>query len=291
MKAAAFDYAKPASVEEAIALKREHGAGARFLAGGQSLLPAMNMRVDRPGILIDLNAIASLCGIEDAGNTIRVGALTRTAELGRSDLIARRLPLLERCVEHIAHPAIRTMGTFGGSLVLADPAAEWPAACLALDASFVVVGPAGERTISVHEFFRGLYANTLAEDELLVRVDLPIQAEGARSVALELARRRGDFAIAGIVAQAVPAGGSSLADVRIAFFGIADRPVRLAAVEQAIAQDGIGGVEAARAALEAGIEFTGDLYHAPATKRHLAGVLLGRAVDALLQDRGLEEQT
>lgn len=291
MKAAAFDYAKPASVSEAIALKRAHGGDARFLAGGQSLLPAMNMRVDRPGMLIDLNAIAGLGGIDDAGDTIRIGALTRTAELGRSGVIARRLPLLARCVEHIAHPAIRSMGTFGGSLVLADPAAEWPAACLALDASMVVTGPTGERTIVAPDFFRGLYTTALAEDELLVRVDLPVQPEGARSVALELVRRRGDFAIAGIVAQAVAAADGALSEVRIAFFGIADRPVRLAAVEQAVAHGGSDGVGAARAALEAGIEFTGDLYHAPATKRHLAGVLLGRAVDALRHDRVGEGQT
>ena len=291
MKAAAFDYAKPASVSEAIALKRAHGGDARFLAGGQSLLPAMNMRVDRPGMLIDLNAIAGLGGIDDTGDTIRIGALTRTAELGRSEVIARRLPLLERCVEHIAHPAIRSMGTFGGSLVLADPAAEWPAACLALDAAMVVAGPTGERTIAAQDFFQGLYTTALAEDELLVRVDLPVPPAGARAVALELVRRRGDFAIAGIVAQAVPAADGALSDVRIAFFGIADRPVRLAAVEQAIAHGGGDGVGAARAALEAGIEFTADLYHAPATKRHLAGVLLGRAVDALRHDRGPEEQT
>lgn len=285
MKAAAFDYAKPATVSEALALKREHGEAARFLAGGQSLLPAMNMRIDRPGILIDLNAITSLAGIEDAGDTIRIGALTRTAALGRSGVIAQRLPLLDRCIEHIAHPAIRSMGTFGGSLVFADPAAEWPAACLALDASLVVAGPAGERTIPARDFFQGLYTTALAEDELLVRVDLPAQPGDSRPVVLELVRRRGDFAIVGVAAQAAPAGDGTLSDVKIAFFGIADRPVRLTDVEQAIAQGGREGLDAARAALEAGVEFTGDLYHAPATKRHLAGVLLGRAVDALLHGK------
>lgn len=291
MKAAAFDYAKPESVSEALALKREHGAAARFLAGGQSLLPAMNMRIDKPGILIDLNAIAGLGGIADAGDTIRIGALTRTAEMDRSALVAQRLPLLARCVEHIAHPAIRSMGTFGGSLVLADPAAEWPAACLALDASMVVAGPAGERTIAARDFFEGLYTTALAEDELLVRVDLPVQPADARPVVLELVRRHGDFAIAGIVAQAIPVGDGTLSDVKIAFFGIADRPVRLAEVEHAIEQGGRDGIGAARAALEAGVEFTGDLYHAPATKRHLAGVLLGRAVDALVHGKAAEEQS
>ncbi len=284
MKAAAFDYARPESVAEAIAQKCEHGAVARFLAGGQSLLPAMNMRIDRPKILIDLNVIGDLGGIEDAGDTIRIGALTRTADIGRSALIARRLPLLAQCVEHIAHPAIRSMGTFGGSVVLADPAAEWPAACLALDASLVIVGPAGERTIAVQDFFQGFYTTTLSEDELLIRVDLPVQPEGAQSVALELARRRGDFAIAGIVAQAVPSAKHMLSDVRIAFFGIADRPVRLADIEQVIAQLGLDGIEAACGMLDDGVDFVGDLYHAPRTKQHLTGVLLGRAVGQLLED-------
>lgn len=284
MKSAAFDYAKPASVAEALALKRDHGGSARFLAGGQSLLPAMNMRLDKPDLLIDLNALAELDGIGDAGGTIRIGALTRTAELGRSEVIARRLPLLARCVEHIAHPAIRSMGTFGGSLALADPAAEWPAACLAFDASMIVAGSQGERTIPARDFFRGLYTTALEEDELLVRIDLPAQAENARSVVLELARRRGDFAIAGVAAQAAPTNDGRLSDVRIAFFGIAEHPIRLADVEQVIENDGSGGIDAARAALEAGVEFTSDLYHAAATKRHLAGVLLGRAVAELLND-------
>lgn len=284
MKSAAFDYVKPASVAEAIALKRDHGSGARFLAGGQSLLPAMNMRLDKPDILIDLNALAELGGVQEVGDTIHIGALTRTAEMGRSDIVARRLPLLARCVEHIAHPAIRTMGTFGGSLALADPAAEWPAACLALDASMVVSGPGGERTVPAQDFFQGLYTTALGEDELLVRIEIPVQPEGARSVVLELARRRGDFAIAGIAAQAVPSGKNRLSDVRISFFGIAERPIRLAAVEAAIADAGQDGIEAARAVLETEVEFTADLYHAPATKRHLAGVLLARAVAALLND-------
>lgn len=284
MKSAAFDYAKPASVAEALALKRDHGGSARFLAGGQSLLPAMNMRLDKPDLLIDLNALAELDGIGGADDTIRIGALTRTAELGRSEVITQRLPLLARCVEHIAHPAIRSIGTFGGSLALADPAAEWPAACLALDASMIVMGPSGERVILARDFFRGLYATALDEDELLVRIELRAQAENARSVVLELARRRGDFAIAGVAAQAVPTNDGRLSDVRIAFFGIAEHPVRLADVELAIENDGSEGVDAARAALEAGVEFTSDLYHAAATKRHLAGVLLGRAVAELLND-------
>jgi carbon-monoxide dehydrogenase medium subunit len=283
MKAADFDYARPASVEEAIALKREQGDGARFLAGGQSLIPTMNMRVERPELLIDVNSLDELAGIAESGDVIRIGALARTAEIGESSLITRRLPLLARCVEHIAHPAIRTRGTFGGSLAFADPAAEWPAACLALDASIIAAGPAGERVIAASDFFLGDYTTALRDDELLVRVDIQAQREGARSVALEQSRRRGDFAVAGVLAQAEQGTDDTLSDVRIAFFGIADRPIRLATVEQAIALGGSDGVAPACDALGSEVEFTSDLYHAPATKRHLAGVLLGRAVEQLVQ--------
>jgi carbon-monoxide dehydrogenase medium subunit len=283
MKAATFDYARPASVDEAIALKRAHGDGARFLAGGQSLIPTVNMRVERPDLLIDLNALGELGGIEEAGDVIRIGALTRTADIGRSSLIARRLPLLARCIEYIAHPAIRTRGTFGGSLAFADPAAEWPAACLVLDASMIAAGPDGERTIAASDFFLGDYTTALRDDELLVRIDIPAQSAGARSAALEVSRRRGDFAVAGVLAQAEGGSNGALSDVRIAFFGIADRPIRLAAVERAIAQDGVAGVAPACDVLGSEVAFTSDLYHAAATKRHLAGVLLARAVEELVQ--------
>lgn len=285
MKAAPFDYAKPATLAEALSLKSAGGGDARFLAGGQSLLPAMNMRVDRPALLIDLNGLTELDGIAEDGDGLVIGALTRTRSVGASPLVAVRAPLLARCLEHVAHPAVRTMGTFGGSVALADPAGEWPAACLALDAVMVAAGPGGEREIPAAQFFRGDYETALAEDELLARVRIPGAPSGARACVQELARRRGDFAIAGVMAQAVPGAEGALAEPRMSFFGISDRPVRLPEVERALAEGGRDGVAAARDALEAGCTFTGDLYHAPATKQHLAGVLLGRAVAAIFDDQ------
>ncbi len=279
MKAAAFSYAKPSTVDEAVKLKARHGDGARFLAGGQSLMPALNLRLDKPDLLIDINGLDALQGIAVAGDQLRIGALTRTAAMGQSEIIAKAAPLLARCVEHIAHPAIRTMGTFGGSVALADPAAEWPAACLALDATMIVLGPDGERAIAARDYFQGLYATALMTDELLLRVEVPVAPHGARAIALELTRRRGDFAIVGLLAQAVPGAGGTLSNVRTAYLGVSDRPMRLAALEQALT--GAPNLDAARAAIEAGLKPQADLYHTATTKLHLAKVLLARAVTQL----------
>lgn len=281
MKAAPFRYAKPSSVAEAIALKADYGEAAQFLAGGQSLLPVLAMRLDRPELLIDLNGLSELEGISQDGGTIRIGALTRTKTVGQSELLARHVPLLGACTPHIAHPAIRTLATFGGSVSLADPAAEWPACCLALDATIVVQSRAGERAIAAREFFTGLYATARAADELLVRIEIPIQPPNARPVALELCRRRGDYAIVGVLAQARAAGADALEDPRVVFFGVADRPVRLPEVEASLR--GQASLKGALAALDAGLDPQGDLYHAPATKKHLVKVLLTRAVRQILQ--------
>lgn len=279
VKAAAFEYARPASIEEAIALKGRHGDGARFLAGGQSLLPALNFRLDRPSLLIDIGGLTPLRSISIDGGRLTIGALVRHVDIARSEAIAQAAPLLSRCVEHIAHPAIRNSGTFGGSVALADPAAEWPAACLALDATMVVAGPGGERRIHARDFFQGLYSTALLTDELLLRVEIPVAGSGTRAVALELTRRRGDFAIVGLLAQAVPAPGGGLAHVRAAFLGCSDRPMRLARLEEALT--GTPDLAAAQAAVEAELPVQADLYHSAATKRHLAKVLVERAVAQL----------
>ena len=282
MKAAPFDYANPTTVAEAISLKQQYGDSARFLAGGQSLLPTMNMRLSQPDLLIDINGIKELDGIREISDTIHIGALTRTETIGTSTVVARCLPLFARCVEHIAHPAIRTIGTFGGSVALADPAAEWPAACLALDAKVIVIGPTGEREIDSRNFFEGFYSTAMAEDELLVRVEIPVQPKDVRAVALEQVRRRGDFATVGVLAQAIPDSDGRLRKPRVVFFGIADRPVRVATVERHIEAGTRQGIEEAISALAEECTFIGDLYHAPATKKHLAGVLLNRAIEQLL---------
>lgn len=277
MKAAGFRFLRARCVAEALALKAEHGEDARFIAGGQSLVPALNLRLLEPRALIDIAGLPELAGTRVEGDRLVIGALTRHAALANDPLVAAHAPLLLQALPYVAHAAIRNRGTFGGSVALADPAAEWPACCLALDAVMVFAGPgiAGERRIAAAQFFRGLYATALGPDDLLLRVEIPCQPAGARSVALELARRHGDFAIVGIVATA---STGAVTDPRIAFFGVADRPLRFAEVERALAEE---SAEAAAAKLAQLLDPPADLYHSAATKRHLAGVLLRRATDRL----------
>src|SRR6195256_2364594 len=218
MKAPRFAYARPASVAEALALLEKHKDEARVLAGGQSLVPMLNFRVAAPKVLVDINRIAALAGIKVTRNHVRIGALTRHVEIERSADIARHLPLIASAMPHIAHPAIRSRGTFGGSCALADPAAELPACAIALGATFVVAAKKSERRIAAEDFFRGLYATALKAGELLVAAEFPLPKPGYASAFGELARRHGDYAMAGIAAHGSKQG------VRVAFFGVGDRP-------------------------------------------------------------------
>ncbi len=252
MKAPRFAYARPASVAEALALLAEHKDEARVLAGGQSLVPMLNFRVAAPKVLVDINRIAGLSGIKVAKNHIRIGALTRHVELERSADVARHLPLIASAMPHIAHPAIRNRGTFGGSCALADPAAELPACALALGATFVVAGRKGERRVAAQDFFRGLYATALKAGELLVAAEFPLPERGHAPAFGELARRHGDYAMVGVAAHGSTQGGK-FSDVRVALFGVGDRPMRAARFERAL--DGrpaaANTIEGALAALDA----------------------------------------
>ncbi|HEY6240610.1 MAG TPA: xanthine dehydrogenase family protein subunit M, partial [Burkholderiales bacterium] len=233
MKAPRFAYARPASVAEALALLDKHKDDARVLAGGQSLVPMMNFRVAAPKVLVDINRIAGLSGIEVTKNHLRIGALTRHVEMERSADIARHLPLIASAMPHIAHPAIRNRGTFGGSCALADPAAELPACALALEATFVVAGKKGERRILAEEFFKGLYATALKSGELLVAAEFPLPKPGYVSAFGELARRHGDYAMVGVAAHG-STQGKKFSDMRVVFFGVGDRPQRAAQFERAL---------------------------------------------------------
>jgi len=283
MKAPRFAYARPASVAEALALLAQHKDEARVLAGGQSLVPMLNFRVAAPKVLVDINRIAGLSGIKVTKNHIRIGALTRHVELERSADIARHLPLIASAMPHIAHPAIRNRGTFGGSCALADPAAELPACALALGATFVAAGRKGERRISAQDFFRGLYATALQADELLVAAEFPLPGPGYASAFGELARRHGDYAMVGVAAHGSTAG-KKFSDVRVALFGVGDRPVRAAQFERAL--DGrpaaANTIEGALATLDADLDPRADLHASAATKRHLARVLAGRVLKQLM---------
>src|SRR5499427_1744558 len=228
MKAPRFAYARPASVAEALALLDRHKDDARVLAGGQSLVPMLNFRVAAPKVLVDINRIAALSGIKVTKTHVRIGALTRHVELERSPEIAKHLRLIAAAVPHIAHPAIRNRGTFGGSCALADPAAELPACALALGATFVVAGKKGERRVAAEDFFKGLYATALKPGELLIAAEFPLAKPGDRSAFGELARRHGDYAMVGVAAHASKG-------VRAVFFGVGDR----AEVVEAESPDGV----------------------------------------------------
>ncbi len=271
MKAPSFAYAKPRALEDALALLARPESKA--LAGGQSLIPSLNMRLSSPELLVDITALEDLKGIRLDQEVVRIGALATHAEIERAEVIAKHVPLLAEAVRHVAHPAIRNRGTIGGSLALADPAAEYPACVLALDATIVVAGASGRRQVTAADFFRGLFETALAPGELIVAVEFPARLKDERTAFAELTRRHGDYAIVGIAAFA----NDEIR--RLAFFGAGDRPVL--AKHAAAAKDLAG----AKAALARDLQPPADLYHSPATKLHLAGVLLERTWNTLSTPR------
>ncbi len=287
MKPAPLSYARASDVGHALALWREAGSDARILAGGQSLLAGLNLRMSEVDGLIDISRIASLRTIDLVGDSLRIGALTRHADLERSKLVALHAPALAQAAPLIAHPAIRTRGTIGGSLAYADPAAELPACMLALDAEIVAQGDGGERRIAARDFFTGVFETALEPFELLIAVEIPVLRPGRAQAVWELARRSGDYAMAGLVAAAdvTPAG---LRDVRLAYFGVGGSPV-LARTAMA-ALDAGRPVAEAEAALDDDLDPSDDLQASGAMKRHLAKVLLRRVVgDLAAPARGRQE--
>src|ERR1700704_1410968 len=205
MKASAFSYARATSVVNALELLVAHGDKAKVMSGGQSLMPAMNLRLISPELIVDIGEIAELRGIAVTGDVLIIGALTRHVDLLRSPEVAAHAPLLKEAVAHVAHPAIRNRGTLGGSLAHADPASELPACMLALNATIIVRGQAGERRIAAEDFFTGIYETALSAQELLVAVELPLAQKSSAHFFREFARRHGDYAITGLAAQAIVA--------------------------------------------------------------------------------------
>lgn len=272
MKPAVFDYVAATSVEQAVALHASAADAARYLAGGQSLLAALSFRLDAPTLLIDIGRIAELKGVRREDDCIVIGTTTCHAEILRDPLIARYLPLIAKAVAEVAHPAIRNRGTFGGSIALADPAAEMPACALALSAVMVVQGPGGERRIAADAFFLGSFDTALQPGELLTRVEIPIPPAGTRHGFAEIARRRGDYAMAGLAMMHGP-------KPRIVWFALSDRPVRARAAEAAL-EAGKDDDDVAARATE-GIPVFGDANATEAMKRHLARQLLARTLRGL----------
>lgn len=277
MKPAPFAYKKAHSLDEAIALLGEKDA--RLLAGGQSLIATLNMRLSAPSLLIDINKLHGLNSISEKNGAIEIGALTRHAQAEHSDVIAEHAPLIARAMPYIGHPAIRNRGTLGGSIAFADPAAELPACLLALDGEVEAAGPKGRRAIKAVDFFKGLFETALGPQEVLTAIRVPPAGKGTRVGFAELARRHGDYAIVGLAASA-RADGKGLSDVRLAYFGVGNTPARAKKAELALAR---GDVDAAVSALD--LEPHDDVQATAKVKKHLAGVLLRRVASQLLETR------
>ncbi len=287
MKPAPFAYARASSLEDALSLLAEHGDGARLLAGGQSLMATLNMRLSAPEILIDLNRVAGLSGIEDAGDTLRIGAMTRHSDIEDSPLVAQHAPLIAAAMEHIAHPAIRNRGTFGGSIAFADPAAELPACAVTLGATMTIAGKSGTRTVSADDFFKGLYETAIGPGEILTAVSIPKIGSGWKSGFLELARRHGDYAIIGLCVHA-EISGETFGNARLVFFGAGDRPVSAPKTAALLKgkpwSDGLA--DALAASLKDELDPPTDLNADGPMRRHLAGVLVRRTLAPLAESRG-----
>ena len=269
---AAFDYQRAASADEAISLLTEHGDEAKLLAGGHSLLPLMKLRLATPAMLIDVGRLTELSYIRDAGDHVAIGALTRHRDVETSDVLKAEVPLLAHAASYVGDPQVRHRGTLGGTLAHGDPASDLPAVILALGATLVAKGPDGEREIAATDFFRGFLETALAPDELLTEVRVPKTGTNGWSFQ-KFNRRAQDWAIVGVAAvRTGPGNGAG-----IALVNMGSVPVRASAVESALAS-GASAVDAAAAAAD-GLDPPGDLNATPEYRRHLAQVLVRRALE------------
>ena len=283
MKAAAFEFERATSVPHALTLLAQHGADAKLIAGGQTLMATLNMRLSEPALLIDISSLTELREIKLTDTALRIGALTTHRDIERSALVAEHAPLLTQAAPHVAHIAIRNVGTLGGSLAFADPAAEWPVCAVALDADIVVVGAAGEFRIPARQFFTDLYETQLGDNEMIVACEFPRQVAGTRNVFLELARRHGDYAIVGVAAVA-RVSNEIIQGLQLSYLGMGPTPVlarKAAAALEGKALTEIN-INAMNAALSDELNPSSDLYTQTATKHHLARVLTLRALRQLV---------
>ena len=281
LKPSNFDYVKPKTLEETLTLLGDGGRDSVVLAGGQSLMPTLNMRLSAPDLLVDINGLDELSGIKLEGNQIRVGALTRHVEIENSSVIAENCPLIAQAMPHIAHPAIRNRGTFGGSIALADPAAELPACICALEAKIEIVGAGGGRKIAAKDFFKDLYETDLKDGEIVTAVEIPITSPKTKIAFDELSRRHGDYAMAGLAVNATMED-KKIENINICFFAISATPV-LAEGAAGILNNGIlddDSLGKAIQKLESDLDPLSDLYASRALKMHYAKELLKRNLES-----------
>jgi len=277
VKPAPFAYAKAKSIDDAIKLLGQ--SDARLLAGGQSLMATLNMRLSSPKLLVDINEIDGLSGISVKNGHVEIGALTRHVDAERSADISKCAPLIALAMPHIGHAAIRNRGTLGGSIAFADPAAELPACLLALAGEIEIAGVTGKRSVKADDFFKGLFDTALGPTDVLTRIRITAATKETRVGFAEFARRHGDYAMAGLAASA-KANGKGLSDVRLVYFGVGATPIRAKKSEAALAN---GDIEAAVKALD--LDPHDDVQADAATKKHLAGVLLRRVARQLAEAR------
>jgi carbon-monoxide dehydrogenase medium subunit len=286
VKAAAFNYQRVHTIQEALALLANHGDNAKLIAGGQSLLPSLNMRLSNPEILIDLQGVAELKGITFEGGVVRIGAMTTHTEIQNSIIIQEQLPLLTEAVPHIAHRAIRNLGTWGGSCVLGDPAAEWPACAVALDAVMVIAGPKGQRKVAAKDFFLDLYTTALEANEILVASEFTITSAKRVHYFEELSRRHGDYAVTGLVCS-VQLEQNKITQSRFVYFSVASIPLLAQNLQKVLDNQLISDlsnptlIAQGQHSVQAEIQTLSDLTNSAEMKKHLLGVLLERAMKKL----------
>jgi aerobic carbon-monoxide dehydrogenase medium subunit len=281
MKPAPFEYYRPRTLDETLALLDRYGDDAKPLAGGQSLIPAMNFRLATPSVLVDLNDVEELGYIKDGSGTLSIGGMTRQRQIERSALVARSVPLITETMPFIAHPAIRNRGTIGGSLAHADPAAELPALMMALSASITVASKAGNREVPAQKFFTGLFSTSVQAGELLTEIRVPANAESSGYAFQEISRRHGDFALVGVAVVVQVNKKGLCADARIALLSVGDRPT-LAEHAMKMLTGQQPSAESIRAAADAAatkdIDPPSDIHASARYRRQLANVLTRRAL-------------
>jgi CO/xanthine dehydrogenase FAD-binding subunit len=281
MKPAPFKYIAATSVDQALTLKAEFGDDARFLAGGQSLVPMLNFRVAQPKVLIDLNLLSQLSDIVcENSASLRVGALTRYCTLERDQHIARTAPLVREALPHIAHPQIRSRGTLGGNLAHADPASELPAIVVALGGRLRAQSIRGDRWIEARDFFKAPLTTALRADEMLIEVQLPAPAKRSGSCFMEVARRRGDFALMGAAVVLTLGVFGRCNDVRIVLCGAGDTPTDVSDAASGLIGHSMdmAGIDQVAASVQKSVDPPGNVHASKAFQRHLAGVLVKRAL-------------
>jgi carbon-monoxide dehydrogenase medium subunit len=288
LKTPRFEYYAPDTVDEALSLLAEHGDEAKVVAGGQSLVPMLAMRLARPEHLIDINRITTLSSMEERDGAIAFGAIVRERAAERSTLVQEKLPLLAEALPLVGHVAIRNRGTIGGTIAHADASGEVPAVALALDGEVLVRSARGERTIPAAEFFQGHFTTAMDDDELLIEVRLPVTPAGAGWAFQEVARRHGDFALVGVGAMVRLDGAGAIAESRICLMGVDSTPVRATAAEAALAgaTPSLDTFTAAAKAAIADLEPASDVHGSAEFRSHLAGVTVRRALTTAAERAG-----